>query len=251
MASNTKNHGGFSMDGKWQEVKIIGIIEENINTRRFFFEFTELEQFNFRAGQFIKLKINDDIVRAYSIASTIPGIKRLELLVVLKKDGAGTPILFEKAKIGDKFLISKALGNFVLPKNPLSDLESEVCFIATGSGIAPFRGMISELLASKYMGTVNLLFGTRTMEDLLYRDKFDALDYAQPNFHYIPILSQEKRESWQGKTGRVHAVIQSIYKVHRPCDFYICGRSKMVLEAKAHLLQMGYDNNHIHTENYG
>jgi len=249
MESNKKNYGGISMGGKWHEVRVIGVVEENAMTRRFFFEFTELDQFHFRAGQFVKLKIDDDVTRAYSIAAAIPGIKRLELLVVLKKDGEGTPVLFEKAQIGAKFLVSEALGNFVLPD--VSDLEDEVCFIATGTGIAPFRGMISELLVSKYMGTVNLIFGTRWMEDLLYRDKFDALDHIHPNFHYIPTLSREKRESWKGKAGRVHPIIKSMYKDHRPCDFYICGWSEMVLEAKAHLLQMGYDKNHIHVENYG
>jgi CDP-4-dehydro-6-deoxyglucose reductase len=239
------------MGGKWHEVKVIGVVEENKITRRFFLEFTELQEFHFRPGQFIKLKITDDITRAYSIAAAIPGIKRLELLIALKNEGEGTPILFEKGQIGETFMVSEALGNFVLPEDPLSELADEVCFIATGTGIAPFRGMISELLVSKYMGTVNLIFGTRWMEDLLYRDKFDALDNIHPNFHYIPTLSREDRESWRGKKGRVHPIIESMYRDHRPCHFYICGWSEMVLEAKAHLLKMGYDKNHIHVENYG
>ena len=235
----------------WHEVTVIGVINEGQNTRRYFLEFDNLEFFDFKSGQFVKLEIKEGLVRSYSIASSLKKTRRIELLIVRNEEGVVTPYLFDQIKIGDKMKISGPYGNFILPNNPNETFKGDVCFIATGTGIAPIRGMIQDLIFGGFKGQIFLIFGNRKMEDILYREKFEALTRLHSSFHFYPTLSQETRDVWKGKKGRVHTLYQNIYRDQRPCDFFICGWSQMVKEAKENILALGYDKSQIHVENYG
>jgi ferredoxin-NADP reductase len=82
--------------------------------------------------------------RSYSI-SDLRTDHLIEICVVLKPDGAATPQLFLK-KEGDLLKISSTQGRFILPE-PIT--ENPICFICTGTGVAPFRTMIKDLLINK------------------------------------------------------------------------------------------------------
>jgi len=66
-------------------------------------------------------------------------------------------------------------------------------FLATGTGIAPFRGMLLELLegASPCASRVDLVMGAPYTTDLLYDDLFRALAERHPNFRYHTAISRE------------------------------------------------------------
>jgi CDP-4-dehydro-6-deoxyglucose reductase len=235
----------------WHTVTLVGIINENGNTRRFFLEFDDLDYFDFKSGQFVKLEIKEGLIRSYSIASSLKKTKRIELLIVKNDQGELTPMLFDEVAIGSKLKIQGPFGNFLLPTNPNETFNGDVCFIATGTGIAPMRSMIQDLIFGGFKGQIFLIFGNRTIEGLFYREKFEALEKLHPSFHFYPTLSRETREIWKGKKGRVHTLYQNIYRDKRPCDFYICGWAEMVKEAKENILALEYENSHIHIENYG
>jgi ferredoxin-NADP reductase len=235
----------------WHEVTVIGMINENGNTRRFFLEFDDMEFFDFQSGQFVNLKLEEGLVRAYSIASSLKKTKRIELLIVKNDHGKLTPVLFDHVKLGSKLKVQGPFGKFTLPQNANETFKGDVCFIATGTGIAPIRSMVQDLIFGGFKKPIYLIFGNRKMEGLYYREKFEALTKLYPTFRFIPTLSQETRGIWKGKMGRVHAIYQDIFKDKHTCNFYICGWSQMVKEAKENLLAMGYGKENIHIENYG
>jgi len=239
------------MAQEWHDVTVIGIVNESQNTRRYFLEFDNLEHFDFKSGQFVKLQIKEGLVRSYSIASSLKKTKRIELLIVRNENGEATPYLFDHVGLGSKLKLSGPLGHFGLPSNTNETFKGDVCFIATGTGIAPLRGMIQDLIFGGFKGQIFLIYGNRKIEDILYREKFEALTKLHSSFHFYPTLSQETRDIWKGKKGRVHTLYQNIYRDQRPCDFYICGWSEMVKEAKENILALGYDSSQIHVENYG
>jgi NAD(P)H-flavin reductase len=70
------------------------------------------------------------------------------------------------------------------------------------------------------------------------------------NFEFIPVLSREKDENWDGKKGYVHEVYEEIYADVRPCYFYLCGWSAMIKEARERLLKLGYTKSDIKFELY-
>jgi len=79
---------------------------------------------------------------------------------------------------------------FLLPEN---DSEFNYVFFATGTGIAPYRGMIKELLEDGFENKIILVFGCPYRTDLLYADYFEPLNNEYENFHYLPYISREDR----------------------------------------------------------
>jgi ferredoxin--NADP+ reductase len=68
--------------------------------------------------------------------------------------------------------------------------ERDLIFIATGTGIAPYRGMLKEMFDQDYQGRVFLFFGVKYADCILYDDEFQSY-VDRPNFRYITALSRE------------------------------------------------------------
>jgi ferredoxin--NADP+ reductase len=104
---------------------------------------------------------------------------------------------------GERLKVAGPSGKrFVLP----ADREAhDYLLLATGTGIAPFRGFIHELFVGPPAGSparatwrpctrrVELLMGTPYTSDLLYDAFFREVAGAFPNFHYHTIVSRERR----------------------------------------------------------
>lgn len=240
----------------WHKGIVTRIENETYNTRRFWIEVPELPDFNFAPGQFVTLdlpiheKVNKRW-RSYSIASWPDG-NVIELLIVLLEGGAGTTYLFNEVKEGSELSFRGPQGVFTLP--PV--IEKDLYFICTGTGIAPFRSMTKHILLKQIPHkNIYLIFGTRTQQELLYKEEMIQLEKEVANFKYIPTLS---REQWEGRSGYVHAVYEDLVKEKMngstdlpPASFYLCGWKNMIDEAKKRILDLGYDKKSIHLELYG
>jgi ferredoxin--NADP+ reductase len=95
-------------------------------------------------------------------------------------------------KPGDMVKMTGPSGRrFLLPENAK---DFNYIFFATGTGIAPFRGMILELFEnSSYKNDCALVFGCPYRTDLLYAGFFEEMHKKHPNFHYLPTISREDR----------------------------------------------------------
>ncbi|RYE01102.1 MAG: FAD-dependent oxidoreductase [Sphingobacteriales bacterium] len=241
----------------WQKGIVTRIEEETWNTRRFWVKVAELERFDFWPGQFVTLDLPihekpNRRWRSYSIASWPDGSNEFELLVVLLEGGAGTHYLFDEVKVGSELQFRGPQGVFTLP----AELDRDLYFICTGTGIAPFRSMLHHIhLHNVPHRNLYLVFGTRQKRDLLYGEELRALEAELPGFRFIPTLS---REEWDGCCGYVHAVYEDLVLTGQaesgalpPAHFYLCGWKAMVDEAKARILKLGYDKKDVTLELYG
>lgn len=94
--------------------------------------------------------------------------------------------------VGEKVRITGPVGKrFLLP---LDFRSRDLIFIATGTGIAPYRGMIKEMFGRNYHGKAYLFFGVRYADTLLYDDEFRSY-VDRPNFRYITALSREAEQN--------------------------------------------------------
>lgn len=237
------------MKVEYKPATIINIIEESAAVRRFFFKLPDTEVFTFKSGQFvmIDLPIESKITnRSYSIASAPNTQNTFELIIVLNPSGIGTPHIWENYKIGDVVPVSGPLGKFILP----DDISTEICFIATGTGIAPLRSMLYDILENnRSQRPIYLIFGCRTRHDILYQKEMETLEHKYPQFKFIPVLSRAD-EHWNGVKGYVHQVYEQIYHANQPVTFYLCGWKNMIHEARERLLKLGYDKSHVKFELY-
>ncbi len=96
---------------------------------------------------------------------------------------------FCSLKPGDTVKMTGPSGKrYLLPENPEN---YNYIFFATGTGIAPFRGMITDLVKAGSKNEIVLVFGCPYRTDLLYADDFNKLDADLPNFHYLKMISRE------------------------------------------------------------
>jgi len=235
---------------KWYYGKIVNIIDETPQVKRFFIEIPEVKEFDFQPGQFVILdpeKIYNLPSREYSIASPPDKGNIFELIIVLNETGKLTPFLFNKIKIGSEIQVSSALGKFLLPEK----IEKDLCLICTGVGIAPLRSMYLYILNNKITyKEINLIFGTRKIIDMCYSEELYKLEKDFSSFHFYPVLSKETSTEWSGRKGYVHKIYGGLYSDQRPAYFYICGWKNMILETRDNLLKMGYRRNDIKFELY-
>lgn len=131
---------------------------------------------------------------------------------------------------GDKVLMTGPSGKrFLLPENAR---EYNYLFFATGTGIAPYRGMIKELFEEPYKNDCVLVFGCPYRTDLLYSDYFEKLDETQQNFHFLKSISREARRK-DGSKYYVQTQLEEEEELLLPILqkentlIYICGMKGM------------------------
>lgn len=92
-------------------------------------------------------------------------------------------------KPGDMVSLTGPCGKrFILPE----DAEDfNYIFVATGTGIAPFRGMIMDLMRRNPLCSITLIFGCAYRTDLLYDAYFRQVAKENPNFNYLISISRE------------------------------------------------------------
>lgn len=237
----------------WYTGYVTCIVQETHNTRRFWIQIRELDNFAFKPGQFVTLDLpiheeKKKRWRSYSIASAPDGTNTFELVIVLLEGGAGTTYLFNEVKEGSEIMVKGPLGGFVLPQA----LDRHLFLICTGTGVAPFRAMAHHIHTQQLPHQqIHLIYGCRKKCDLLYADELWQLEKEMSGFTYSPTLSRCE-DGWTGKKGYVHLVYEEVLSVHRePAYFFLCGWKNMIDEAKQRILAMGYDRHDIHQELYG
>ena len=207
--------------------------------------------FTFTPGQFISVQQpkpdGKTHTRAYSLASHPQPQLRFDLCLNRVENGFLSNWLCDLEE-GTTVQFHGPHGMFTL-REPHQDSV----FIATGTGIAPFRGMVHWLFddpARHQDREFWLVYGTRHEDGLYYSDEFRAIEKAHPNFHYLPTLSRG-RDDWPGLRGYVQDHVRGIVGDRRDMQAYICGLHQMV-DANRKLLkeELGWDRKQIVFERY-
>jgi ferredoxin-NADP reductase len=219
-------------------------------TRHLEFEMRSVPTFGFVPGQWLSVKANEpdgkEITRAYSIASSPSANGKFAFCLNRVQEGFMSNYLFD-LPIGAEITTQGPFGSFIL-KSPLRD----TLFIATGTGIAPFRSMLHWLFADPERHRDReswLLFGVRTERDIYYRDEFEKMANAHPSFHFLPTLSRADSD-WTGLRGYVQEHVKSIVGQRTDMHAYICGLGKMVKANRDQLQSFGWERQSILYERY-
>lgn len=233
----------------WHKAIVEKIVDETADTKRFFLKVLGEKHFAFKAGQFITLKLPIDSphqLRSYSIASKPDDSNVIELCIVRKEDGLGTAYLFDELQINGEVDFRGPAGVFTLPK----EVDSDLVFICTGTGVAPFRSMILEYFDQKIVqNKIHLIFGTRFQTDILYESELKSLAEKSETFNYQVALSREKKPNYHH--GYVHDLYLPIAKnADEKVRYYICGWKEMIDQAVENLTALGIEKRRIIVELY-
>lgn len=226
------------------------VVELTPSTKHFEFEIIEGGNLEYYAGQFLSVEVphnGGQEARPYSIASAPRDGKSFDLCLNRVENGYVSNFLcdLKPATVVD---LNGPHGSFVVS----SPIEQDVVFIATGTGIAPIRGMLAALLDSgkPLSHELWLLFGVRHAETILYRNEFQNWAQESGQFHFVPTLSRPPAE-WNGETGYVQAHLRRVFGGRRDFKAYICGLKAMVDEVRFILKEeFGLDRKQIRFEKY-
>ncbi len=198
------------------------------------------------------MKNDDDVVRAYSMASYPAEGRKIMLNVRVaappwdrEKDGwadvnpgIASSYIFG-LKEGDEVTISGPYGEFFI-----NESDAEMLYIGGGAGMAPMRSHLYELFKTLKTGRkVSYWYGGRSRAELFYIHYFRDLEKEFPNFKFYMVLSDAlPDDNWvdkkdvddsegDGFTGFVHQVVidQYLTKHEAPEDLevYFCGPPMM------------------------
>jgi ferredoxin-NADP reductase len=209
----------------------------------------------FVAGQYLALgvRIDDHIVqRPYSTASDPTSADVHEFLVRRVPDGTLTPRLWT-LPVGARVRLGPPKGTFTLVDGD----QRPHLFVATGTGIAPFLGMLRTLARRPIPPLAILLHGAARVEDLVCGDEIAGLAAGGMPITYLPTISRPEdpaNRGWGGRTGRAESVLASILQsAELPpggLSAYLCGNPGMVAAAEMALLAQGIPPDDIHAERY-
>jgi len=192
----------------------------------------ERRQEAIRAGRHVGVGLPGSETRPYSLFSG-EGDPFLEILVRRVGGGLVSPQL-AVLQAGDQVKVEAPQGRFTLA---LSQPGEKVLFLATGTGIAPFRSFIRSRPGLDY----TLVHGVRDP-----RDDFGA-GFADQGRRVLCVSGSPVPPG--AFAGRITSWLDGIDpKVYD--RVYLCGNARMILEALPKLVDGGLDEERIHTETY-
>ena len=203
----------------------------------------------FRAGQHVSLSVEIDGVRTsrpYSISSA-PGAPLLELTLRDDPDGFVAPWLY-RLQPGWRTVSSGPVGTFY--HEPLRDADALV-FVAGGTGITPFMGMLREIEAQGWPRPVTLLFGNRTPADVPFASELRRMARKNPSFRVIFVYSDapDARRVRHGLLDR--GELQRAAPVLAAKSFFLCGPEPMLTLVRAELAALGVPRRRVRSEDFG
>ncbi len=204
----------------------------------------------FSAGQYVSLElpIGDSLLtRPYSLCSSpkeaLEG--RYQITVKTMKNGFAAEYMNTHFTIGTKLDISAPAGFFSY--EPIRDAK-KIVGIAGGSGIAPFLSMAKAIADGTEDFELTLLYGSRTEEEILFKEELDALEKTCEAIRVIHVLSNEEKD------GYLHGFITAdLIDRERTEDssVFVCGSAGMYDFIEGEVRKLGLKNRSVRFDAYG
>lgn len=184
---------------------------------------------NYQAGQYLQI-IHGEEAFSYSIANAPLGSHKYELHIRHSPDKPQNQPFLAEIKRSGRVNIRLPLGSC-----DLSHLHPDkpILFIAGGTGFAPIKAMIEQLLADGRLRPFDLFWGARSQSDLYMHDKISLWQKQVPHFHYFSQVSDANKVTLASMALSRHA------KHINDWQIVISGPFDMVYSTRDQLLAEG------------
>jgi ferredoxin-NADP reductase len=187
--------------------------------------------------------------RSYSIASP-PQDELIALTVERVENGEVSPYLVGELRVGDRFELRGPVGGYFVWT---VDAGGPLCLIAGGSGIAPLMAMLRYRDRRKVRVPASLLYSSRSLEDVIYRNELDVMARCDPNLRVVYTLTRIQPNGWLGPRRRIDKTLlaEACYSPDQNPKIFVCGPTSLVEEAARMLVELGHEPQAIKTERFG
>ncbi len=203
------------------------------------------------AGQFLNIavKIPDSkvqAIRCFSFATPSSIANCADIIVRLNPKGVLTPYMFDGMQVGDQVTLTAPYGDFHLRAG-----DAPCIWIAGGSGLSPFLGMVQEMIDhGNTSRKVHLFFGAVKPNDLYYAELLYDIAKKHPWFTFTPALSGEERIPLCQDYGLITDVVARHVDDASQSEGYLCGSPGMIGACLKVLSEKGMKRENIYYDRF-
>lgn len=206
----------------------------------------------FQAGQYINLFVNIDGVetaRPYAISSSPARRSYYDLTVKRAPEGFVSHYLLDRVSTGQALQSSGPMGTF--HHNPLFHGD-DLVFLAGGSGSAPARSMLLDILDRELPYRFHLIYVNSVESDVIYADELRELALHNPASFRLTEIITRPGEDYDGYRGRpTTELLQELIGPVADKMFYICGPTPFNESCASQLRALGVLPRRIRVEANG
>jgi ferredoxin-NADP reductase len=236
---------------EWQVAEVCEIVVETYRVKSLLLHVTNWQ--GHLPGQHVDIRLTAEdgyqAQRSYSIASP-PEDELLTLTVERVDNGEVSPYLVGDLRVGDQFELRGPIGGYFVWT---AATRGPLWLIAGGSGIAPLMAMLRHRARRKVRAPALLLYSSRSLEDVIYREELDAMARHDPDLRVVNTLTRKQPEGWMGHRRRIDKVLlaETCFPPEQNPKIFVCGSTPLVEDVSRFLVELGHDPLTIKTERFG
>ncbi|MBN2286515.1 MAG: 2Fe-2S iron-sulfur cluster binding domain-containing protein [Tissierellales bacterium] len=225
---------------------VTGIEDLTSKIKKINFKLPENESLDYKPGQYVQILTppyegNEEVYRAYSIATPPSSKHAIELFIGYVPDGICTTYIHKYLKVGDKLSIVGPFGDFYYREG-----DKDMLMFAIGTGIAPIMSILRYMNENNIERKVTFFFGARTRKDLFLIDELHSLEKTMYEFKLVLVLSRPTPEcNWNGEIGRVTDLVSKYILDANNKEAYLCGNPPMIDDLIPLLKDKGFIDENI------
>lgn len=210
-----------------------------------------VEEFHFRAGQYLDVMLPGGRRRSFSIASPPHDAGLIELHVRRVAGGEFTSQVFETLTRGALLRIEGPLGQFCYQDPIGADGAGPAILVAGGTGFAPAKSILRHVLETGSRRPLFLYWGARREVDL-YEDAWVRERVIRfPSLHYVPVLSAPTPdEAARHRTGLVHEAVLADFADLGAAEVYAAGPPALIAALRATLPAHGLAHDRLYFDSF-
>lgn len=197
------------------------------------------EGFTFLPGQWIDLYIEnaarEQVVGGFTLVSSPLRQSIIQLAIKELRGGRAAVHLWNQARVGDTFWISRPSGDFYFHDGSGDSLV----LIAGGIGINPLMSMVRYLDDAKQPVRMTLIYSAKSPSELLFATELRAISARNPRLRCLFTITQPGQEPWQGPRGRIDKKMLEDAQLDPHALYYMCGPPGMARELAEVLRGLG------------
>src|SRR5438309_10105128 len=186
----------------WQLGEVVAIHDETARTKSVTLALPN--GMGHRAGQHVDVRLTSEdgyqAERSYSIASPPEEQPRVTLTVERLDDGEVSPYLTDELRVGDKLELRGPIGGYFVWE---ASMGGPLLLVAGGLGIVPLMAMLRHRAAVGSTVATRLLYSSRSLEDVIYRDELDQLMKSSMMLEVVQTLTRAQPPGWTGYHRRL------------------------------------------------
>jgi ferredoxin-NADP reductase len=236
----------------WRLGRVIRRIDETARVKTLVLEVPDWP--GHRAGQHVDVRLTApdgyQAQRSYSIASAPEDGQQVALTVERIDDGEVSPYLVDELAIGDQLEFRGPIGGYFVWS---TEMNGPLLLVGGGSGVCPLMAMLRHRAAQGSTVATRLLYSSRSLEDVIYREELGALVARADGAEVFHTLTRGQPAGWTGYTRRIDRDMLAevaFAPAHQPLCM-VCGPTPLVEVVATTLVQLGHSPDRIKTERFG